>query len=237
VLANYNIPANVALARSKISALNTAITTMATGRGATVVPIHQLTDRVFDETPFQLNGTVFQSAPDDENTPDRLFCRDGFHPATALQSQITNLILDGITRATGRPLTQFANREILQNALGLNPDQPYLTWAASYTNIGGMTADPDGDGIPNLAEYVLGTSPRASGSPFTFGPGAPGTLRFVPSSVALRFASLTVLESSNLTVWSAVPANRITTDSGGTWIVAPNGQPRNFYRLRAETRP
>jgi lysophospholipase L1-like esterase len=236
VSVNYNDPVHVALARSKIDSLNQSIANLAAGKGATLVPIHTLTDRIFDDHPFQINGTEFQITPNDQNTPDRIFCRDGFHPATMAQALIANLILDGITRATGRPLTQFGNREILQTVLGLNPDQPYLNWAAGYPGIGSMTADADGDGIPNLAEYVLGTSPRVAGSPFTFPSGGHGTLQFVPSVAALRFASLTVLESSNLSTWSTVPSGRINKDPGGTWTVAPNGQPRNFYRLRAETR-
>ena len=124
-------------------------------------------------------------------------------------------------RATASAIPRFANREILGPVLGLNPDQPYLDWAAG---VGDLLANPDGDGLPNLAEYLLGTSPTHAGSPFAF--TANGLMSFVPSVTAQNFAALVVEESSNLSTWLPVPSARITVAENGAWQVAPSGASR-----------
>ncbi|MGC4015853.1 MAG: GDSL-type esterase/lipase family protein [Luteolibacter sp.] len=235
VIANtYSDPVRRASARAKIAALNQNIISLAATKGATVARLDQLTDRVFDEVPFQLNGTVFTLAGSPENPPDRVFCKDNFHASTVAQALIANKILAACTTATGRAVTPFSNRDIL-SLLGLNPDAPYATWAAAYPGLGAQTADDDGDGVSNLVEYVLGTSPRQTGSPFQF--IAPSTLRFSTSATALRYASLAVMESTDLSTWSAVPAGRITVGADGTWTIAPSGAAKTFYRLTAVPRP
>lgn len=74
---------------------------------------------------------------------------DGFHPATVAQALLADILLDALNRATGRSIPRLTNREILGEVLGLDPGQPYLDWAGPA---GGFTADPDGDGLPNLAD-------------------------------------------------------------------------------------
>jgi len=235
VIANtYSDPVRRASARAKIATLNQNIINLAATKHATVARLDQLTDRVFDENPFQINGTVFTLAGNPENPPDRVFCKDNFHASTVAQALITNTILTACTTATGRAVTQFSNREIL-TLLGLNPDAPYNTWAAAYPGLGAQTADDDRDGVQNLVEYALGTSPKQFGRPFTF--PSPTTLRFGTSATALRYASLSVMESTNLSTWSAVPAGRITVGGDGTWTVAPSGVAKTFYRLTAVPRP
>ncbi|BCU78318.1 hypothetical protein llg_30330 [Luteolibacter sp. LG18] len=236
VIANtYSDPVRRASARAKIATLNQNIINLAgTKTLTTVARLDQLSDRVFDEIPFQLNGTVFTLAGNPENPPDRVFCKDNFHAATVAQALITNKILGACSTITGRATTPFPNREILQ-ILGLNPDAPYNTWAATWPGLGAQTADDDRDGIPNLVEYTLGTSPRLTSSPFQF--PTPTTLRFGTSSPALRYASLTVTESTNLTAWSPVPTNRITVGVDGTWTIAPSGASKTFYRLTASPLP
>ena len=73
---------------------------MAVSRGATVARIDSLTDRIFDEVPFQLNGTTFIYPPSPENTPRPIFCKDGFHPATMAQTLIADILVDALNRAT-----------------------------------------------------------------------------------------------------------------------------------------
>ncbi|WAC19297.1 GDSL-type esterase/lipase family protein [Luteolibacter sp. SL250] len=230
---NYEDLVLRARARQRIADTNAAVMSLAASRGAHVARIDLITTKIFDEPQFHLNGTVFQYPPDDLNPPDHIFCHDGFHPSTVGQALIGNLVLDAINRATGAAVPLMGNREILGDVLGLDPDQPYLTWAGSA---GGATANPDGDGFPNLVEYLLGGSPSMADDPFTF--AVDGGLSFRPLEVPSRYADLAVQESGTLgNDWAVVPQSRITVLPDGTWQVAPTGGSKNFYRLTATPKP
>lgn len=232
VAGKYNDPAQLAVARGRVADMNAALVAMAVGRGATVARVDQLTDRVFDQRPLHLNGTVFSLVPDPANPPLAAFCKDGFHPATMAQALLADILLDALNRATGRTSPRLANREILGPLLGLDPDQPYLDWAGPA---GGFAADPDGDGLPNLTEYLLGSSPTAVDHPLRL--AGDGTLWFPFSEVGARFASVRVEESGALSSWQAVPAARIAAVPGPAWQIAPSGAARNFYRLAVTPLP
>ncbi|MBK1883199.1 hypothetical protein JIN85_12300 [Luteolibacter pohnpeiensis] len=220
-------------ARQRIADANASLMATATSLGAEVARIDSVTARVFDEVPFYLNGTLMTYEPDPENAPDRLFCHDGFHPATIGQALIANQIVDAINRALGTTVEPFANRVILGDLLGLDPDQPYLDWAGSA---GAMDANPDGDASPNLVEYMLGSEPLMPDSPFIF--GADGELSFLTLEDRFRFASLQVLESETLgDDWQPVPENRIQIDASGRWQIEPSGDAKNFYRLQVVPNP
>jgi lysophospholipase L1-like esterase len=238
VSSTYNDPARQARTRRKIAAMNDAIRTMAVTKGAKIASVDKLTDLIFDLVPFHLNGTpLIATSTSSTNASNYVFCKDGFHPNTAGQALIANEIMLAITQATGRNLTTFPNREILTAILGLNADAPYTTWQASYPGLSGIAADDDLDGIPNLVEYTLGTSPQQRSQPLTILQSPVGALRFTPSTTGLRYAALTILESENLTTWQAVPDNRITVAPNGTWTIQPSGSTRGFYKLKAEVRP
>ncbi|MGC4015852.1 MAG: SGNH/GDSL hydrolase family protein [Luteolibacter sp.] len=234
--ATYNDPAKRITTRAKVAAFNQSIITMAQGKGATVARIDRLTDRAYDEIPFNLNGTVFTLAGASGNPAGRVFSQDNFHPATVGQFLILNEVLAACKTATGQTLTVFPNREIL-TVLGFDPDAPYNTWKAAYSGLGAPTADDDKDGIPNLVEYALGTSPQARTSPWTFTQPMNGTVKFPTSTINQRYASLTVMESVNLTSWTAVPGNRIAIAGDGTWTISPAVGAKGFYRLKAEVKP
>ncbi|HEY1120955.1 MAG TPA: SGNH/GDSL hydrolase family protein [Haloferula sp.] len=235
----YSDPVKRASTRAKIATNNQALITWATAQANTgVARIDQLTDRVFDEQPFQLNGTVFTLQGHPENPPTRVFCKDNFHVATMAQALIANQIMAAINTRMGTSLTPFSNREILQNLLGLNPDQPYLTWISAAGLPGSaMDADPDRDGIPNVAEYALGTPPNSFSRPFS-GSFAPGkSLSWHPDPIGLRFASLTAEESTNLATWTPVPPARTSTAGDGTVSVTPAVGSKGFVRVQATARP
>lgn len=233
VAGRYTDPVLRVRARQRIAGTNAAVISLAGSLGAQVARVDRVTDRVMDETPLYLNGTVFHYPPEDLNPPDRLFCHDSFHPSTVGQALIANQILDAVNRATVSSIPLMANREIIGEVLGLNPDQPYLVWAGSS---GGMTDDPDGDGVPNLVEFLLGRTPNlAEGASFLTSDGG---LSFTPMVGPARFAELTVVESSNLVDdWTEVPSSRLTVEPDGTWRISPNGADRNFYRLSARPKP
>jgi lysophospholipase L1-like esterase len=232
IASKYTDPAKRVTARARIAAMNASIMTMAASRGATVARIDTVTDRIFDQVPMNLNGTGFIYPPSPENSPRPVFCKDGFHPATMVQALIADQILAALNLATGRNIPRLSPREILGPVLGLNPDQPYLDWAAGA---GGFDQNPDGDGLPNLAEFVLATSPTTAGSPFIF--EADGLMRFSTSAAGLEFASLTVEESTALTSWLPVPSARIAVGLDGVWQIAPSAASRTFYRLAAVPKP
>jgi lysophospholipase L1-like esterase len=236
----YNDPVKQASTRIKIAALNQSIITWAAGKAKppAIARIDHLTNRIFDQQPFHLNGTVFTLAGDPENPPTRVFCRDGFHAATMAQALIANEIMSALEDATGSELTLFSNREILRNLLGLNPDQPYLDWiTAAGLGGSGMDEDPDRDGFPNLAEYLLDSPPGNFGRPL-IGSFAPGSwLSWQPSPIGLRFGSLIAEESTDLNLWSRVPAGRTNVAPDGKTSITPAAGSRGFARLRAEVRP
>lgn len=232
VSGKYDDPAKRVVARQRIAAMNADLAAMALARGATVARVDLLTDRIFDQVPLEINGTEFIFAPDPENPPRHLFCKDGFHPATAAQALIADLLADALNRATGAAIPLLANREILGPVLGLDPDQPYLDWAGAA---GGMYDNPDGDGLPNLAEFLLDSPPLHAGSPFDFGTG--GLMSFSPSADALKFASVTVMQSETLADWTEVPPGRIEVSPSGVWSVIPTTAEKMFYRLSVSPRP
>lgn len=233
VAGKYSDPVNRARARQRIADTNAAVMALATSRGASVARIDHVIDRVFDDVPFYLNGTLFKYPPDDANPPDHLFCHDGFHPSTVGQALIGNEIIAAINQATGRLIPRMSNREIIGDVVGLNPEQPYLDWAVTA---GGMLEDPDGDGSPNLIEYLLGGNPMSTDQLISI--SSNGVLSFRPLPGPARFANLGILESTTLANdWKPVPASRITVLPDGTWAVAPNGSDRNFYRLTGTPKP
>lgn len=234
----YNDPFRQQRTRQKIAAMNASIRSMAATKGAKVASVDRLTDLIFDVVPFHLNGTpLIATSTSNTNASNYVFCLDGFHPNTSGQALIANEVMLAVSQATGRTLTSFPNREILTNILNLNADAPYTSWQSSYPGLGGTGADDDQDGIPNLVEYTLGTSPKQRSQPMSFLTSPAGTMTFTPSSVGLRYAVLTVLESSTLGTWQTVPNNRIITRPDGSWSITPSGAGRGFFKLKAEVRP
>lgn len=220
-------PAQAAAARQRVATLNANIAALGSLPDTHIARIDTLTDRLYDQQPFHINGTLFTYPPDPENPPLHLFCKDGFHPATAAQAIIANEILKAINGFAATTIPLFSNREILADILLQNPDQPLVDY------LGG--AGDDGDGLPGLVEFLIGSDPRQPGSGFTFSPN--GTASYTTSATALRFADLSVLQSTTLgDDWIPVPAQNRQTLPDGTVNLIPS-VPKLFYKFAATPKP
>ena len=87
--------------------------------------------------------------------------------------------------------------------------QPYANWALANIPAGTASeklADPDHDGVPNLAEYALGTNPVVAEAapllPFEVADGN-RTVSYVPNAGAVE-ASVSVEISSDRQTWTAL---------------------------------
>lgn len=225
-------PVAAAAARLRVSTLNTNIAALESLPNTYVARIDAITDRIFDQQPFHLNGTIFSYPPDPENSPLRIFCKDGFHPGTAAQALIANEILKAINTFASSPIPLFTNREILSDILAQNPDQPYLDWAG---NAGSMSENPDNDALPNLVEFLLATDPRQPNPAFIFSPN--GAADFTPDPIALRFADITVYQTATLSDdWTPVPSQNIQSTLDGALRILPTA-PKLFYKFAATPKP
>lgn len=101
---------------------------------------------------------------------------------------------------------------------------PFSNWQARYftsaelanSAVGGNGADPDGDGIINLLEYALNTSPRAAGV---------GSLPAIGSTVVNGNTYLTltftkVIANTDITYVPQVSSDLLTWNSGAGYVAA-----------------
>ena len=135
---------------------------------------------------------------------------------------------------------------LMQSAAVTNARPPDTSWdqwqedhlAGEARN--GPLDDPDGDGVPNMLEYVFGTSPRQAGVATVMPVAVVGG--HVQITIPRRIdhpAALTVEVSSDLTHWQSGAG--VTTEVSNTpepWVVRDEtvlgpAHPRRFIRLKA----
>jgi hypothetical protein len=140
-----------------------------------------------------------------------------------------------------------------------------MTWFGQYegTGIAANDYDDDGDGLPNLVEYVASRNPRvASGlselsKPLVMVSGGPGTAVIAEVRILQTFdpkVRVRLQDSTGMQYWF----NMATREGGSSWVgrtptttllsggralysfntnVSPNDEPKYFLRLAAEEIP
>ena len=132
----------------------------------------------------------------------------------------------------------------METLLGLNPDQPFIDWLAAkgIAQIS-MLLDSDGDGIPNLGEFLLGLEPLVADAVHVstvqwFDGAANLTMTYKPDSNAARLANILIKQSTNLTDWSLIPeANIHLLPDGHKQVRLPMGHDGLYTRMEFELLP
>ena len=246
IIADHPDPAKRANASAIINDLNTAIATFTTNRNLTPALISELTDKILDSAPFYIGALemIKDSDPLEDNRPLYLFCWKGLHPSTNGQAVIANTLLGAINTAMGSNIALLPDREIITELLGLDPNQPFIDWATSngLTDLS-LTADTDGDGIPNIGEYLLGLSPLTLDEVHIsqlemISSTLSLTLTYTPNTEAERLASIVVKESQDLETWTPLPPAQIIDLGGGSYQAQmPIENDLGFLRMEFPLKP
>jgi hypothetical protein len=156
------------------------------------------------------------------------------------------------------PTSTYQNSNYYADVRFVVPDAPqvpapqaaYDGWQAGFftsaqiadTAFSGPTADPDGDGLPNLLEFALGLNPVAAGSTAATTVGTEnGTGRLTLTFRRARPATVltyTVEGSSDLVAWRTLVVNPLGDAGVGDLITVSDAplpsedQTRRFLRLR-----
>jgi hypothetical protein len=119
---------------------------------------------------------------------------------------------------------------------------PFESWIAGYTTITATAdkasaADPDGDGLSNLTEFVLGGNPSVSNpsaGPAAVISGDNLAVSFTRSAASVDNTTAVVQYSTDLSTWSATDVTTPTT-SGAQTVNVPTSKASNgklFTRLK-----
>jgi hypothetical protein len=116
----------------------------------------------------------------------------------------------------------------------------WIAQSAAASDQRAPTADPDGDGLANLLEMLLGTDPaQADAAPALQVDGATAQLTFSFAHPAPAFSQLSLEQSTDLATWNRLPiaAAQITAlgdDRRQVQVPVTLSTDRQFWRLRIE---
>jgi len=118
----------------------------------------------------------------------------------------------------------------------------YPAWAAGHAVTGGASGDPDGDGIPNLQEYAIGSDPKLSSSPAVAAislDGSSGNLSWQlargRTDVDARILTSITLDDSWQDLGPGTASGFPANDFVKVVLSNPTEDPTRFYRLKFST--
>lgn len=215
--------------RARLEAMNTDLRDSILALGNTAIAgIGELTDRPEGATTVNINGTAFTVAsypdnpPDRENPPDHIFCKDGYHPNTVVQTAIAAEILDAVNRLLGTTIPPIETREMLEFILGLDPDKPFNDWIATQgVTQTGMHENPDGDPFDNLSEFAFGLGAGTPDPGLGHDWSGPGGSRFgilwSLNPAAEGYVEIGPMRSPDLVNWSPLDPGDVEDLGSGNW--------------------
>jgi len=132
------------------------------------------------------------------------------------------------------------------------PATPYETWSTGQgltSGNNGASQDPDGDGIANLLEFVLGGNPLSATSapaPVVARSGSNLTLTYDVKTAATAQFSVVAQTSSDLSSWTAavngiagvaITTTPVDVNTNRVVVTVPMSGERLFARLRVTSAP
>jgi hypothetical protein len=114
---------------------------------------------------------------------------------------------------------------------------PFASWASGYSLTGeqaSATADPDGDGLNNLLEYALGSTPDSSASRPNLASQISDSKLQITFTPQRSDVTYTIEASSDLTTWSPLTMPTLTVGQSTTVTdtVALGAGTKRFLRLK-----
>ena len=155
-------PGRTAVITQLVEGLNVEMEAYAKLRDVGFANVYAVTKQIMEPGPYCIGGVEFLKEADADCGVRYLFSGDGFHPNTAAQAKLAQVIGDAFRSkypALAAEMPRLGDREILTGVLGLPGDLGYVEWMeAAGIAVGerGPLSDPDGDGMANMLEYALG---------------------------------------------------------------------------------
>lgn len=237
-IALYPDPLKRAVASAKIALMNNDLKSLAAPDRTPVADIHAVLLEMAIADPFELNRIPFVNAGHPENPSDHLHCKDALHPALVASGLVAAEVVEALNQLAGVSIPPLTDREILEAAPGIEPDQPFLDWIATQ-DVGteaGLHDNPDGDSFDNLAEFAFGLSAG------TWDPGLAhdwsGTsgdrfgILWQLSPSAEGFIEIGAERSTDLSTWTPLEPADITYLGSGNWRASVDSSARATF-LRA----
>ena len=220
-----------------LDTLNSQLAAFAQSRNiAFASGVYDLTKKIISD-PFRIGGIEFYKQGDMDSRPRYLFSGDNFHPNTAAHARIAQIVIEAFrAKYPAGSITPLGDREIVTHILGLDPNIPFIEWAAAQSLPPGQTGlydDPDGDGLKNILEFALDpASPPSAPKVEVIGQQPQLVWSYKLNPIAAEWA--TVLRpqfSPNLRDWQDVPASQLLLQPDGSiTVVFPSAGPL-FLRL------